>query len=63
MECQEPQVGSSHINPEKKEALIRALKKAGGNRSETARILGVSRVTVWKQIKKYGIDPYRDLAE
>ena len=27
-----------------------------GNQSETARILGVSRVTIWKRIKKYGID-------
>ena len=41
----------------KKKRLIKALKKSGGNRSETARILGVSRVTVWKQIRKFGIDP------
>jgi PAS domain S-box-containing protein len=40
----------------KKEALIRALRESGGNQSEAARILGVSRVTVWKQIKKFGVD-------
>lgn len=36
-----------------KTALIAALKKAGGNRSETARILGVTRATVWNRIRKY----------
>ncbi len=39
-----------------KENLVTALKKAEGNQSEAARILGVSRVTVWKKMKKYGID-------
>ncbi len=48
-------------NSDKREALIAALRKARGNRSETARILGVSRVTVWKQIKKYNIDLLKDL--
>lgn len=35
--------------------LIKALEQSGGNRAETARILGVSRVTVWNRMKKYGI--------
>ncbi len=38
-----------------KENLVTALEQAGGNQSEAARILGVSRVTVWKKIKKYGL--------
>lgn len=38
-----------------KATLISALKKAGGNRSEAARILGVTRTTVWNRIKKYHI--------
>ena len=38
-----------------RENLLEALKKAEGNQSEAARILGVSRITVWKKIKKYGI--------
>ena len=41
--------------------LIQALREAGGNQSAAARQLGVSRVTVWKRMKKYGIDPKRDL--
>jgi len=36
--------------------MIDTLRQVGGNQSEVARILGVSRVTVWKRIKKYGID-------
>jgi len=47
-------------DPER-EALVNALRLAGGNQSKTARHLGVSRVTVWKRIKKHGIDLQRDL--
>ena len=39
-----------------RENFINALKKADGNQSEAARILGVSRVTVWKKMKKYGMN-------
>ncbi len=35
--------------------LIRILRETRGNQSQTARRLGVSRVTVWNWIKKYGI--------
>ena len=38
-----------------KQALIDALRKADGNQTRAAEILGVSRITVWKRIKKYGI--------
>lgn len=41
--------------------LIQVLREAGGNQSAAARQLGVSRVTVWKRVKKYGIDPKKDL--
>ncbi len=37
-------------------ALLAALRQAGGNQSEAARILNVSRVTVWKRMKKHGVD-------
>ena len=36
--------------------LINALELAGGNRSEAARILGVSRVTVWNRMKRLGVN-------
>jgi len=38
-----------------RQELIQALQAAGGNKSEAARRLGVSRVTLWKRIKKFGI--------
>ncbi|MGA8281316.1 MAG: helix-turn-helix domain-containing protein, partial [Desulfobacterales bacterium] len=39
----------------KKRRLIEALEQAGGNQSQAAEILGVTRVTVWNQMRKYGI--------
>ena len=42
--------------------LINTLRQVSGNQSEAARILGVSRVTIWKRIKKYGIKLDSDLA-
>ena len=39
----------------KKKELIEALESAGGNQSRAAEILGISRVTVWNRMKRYGI--------
>ncbi|WDP92720.1 MAG: sigma 54-interacting transcriptional regulator [Desulfobacter sp.] len=36
-------------------ALIAQLRQTRGNQSELARRLGISRVTLWKRVKKYGI--------
>jgi len=59
-----PVTGSNQVDnfrdglvAQERERLIEALKQAGGSRSRTAEILGVSRVTVWKRIKKFGIHP------
>jgi two-component system response regulator HydG len=46
---------------EERERLIHTLRRFGGNQSETARALGLSRVTIWKRIKKYEIDLAADL--
>jgi PAS domain S-box-containing protein len=46
--------GKSQKSDERQE-LINALQAAEGNKSEAARRLGVSRVTLWKRIKKYDI--------
>jgi transcriptional regulator with PAS, ATPase and Fis domain len=62
LECVEPSAARPATGDAKKDTLISALRQSGGNRTEAARILGVSRVTVWKQMKKYAIDPYRDLS-
>lgn len=39
-----------------KGALIAALRKTGGNRTQTAQILGVTRATVWNRIRKYKLE-------
>lgn len=38
-----------------KQALVSALAQADGNQTRAAKILGVSRITVWKRMKKHGI--------
>lgn len=43
------------LDMRKKQALIRALEQAKGNKSQAGRILGVSRVTVWNQMHRYGL--------
>jgi two-component system, NtrC family, response regulator HydG len=40
---------------EEKAALVAALREAKGNRLETARILGVTRATVWNRIRKHHV--------
>lgn len=44
-----------------REVLFEALKRAEGNQTEAGRLLGVSRVTVWKRMKKHGIKMEKDL--
>ncbi len=47
--------GRGRKDTDQREQLIRTLQETRGNQSQTARRLGVSRVTVWNWIKKYGI--------
>lgn len=39
----------------KRQRLLEALKKTGGNQSEAARILGISRTSVWNQMKRFNL--------
>ena len=48
-------------NTREREQLIRILRQVSGNQSEAARILEVSRVTIWKRIRKYGIDVHSEI--
>ncbi len=43
------------LNEIKKQRLIKALQKSRGNKSEAARILGISRTSVWSQVKRFKI--------
>jgi len=38
------------------EAIRRALKATGGNRRETARVLGIDRKTLWRKLQEYGLE-------
>jgi PAS domain S-box-containing protein len=44
-----------------RQRLVEVLRQCGGNQSQAARVLGVSRVTVWKRIKDYGINLRTDI--
>jgi two-component system, NtrC family, response regulator HydG len=48
------------VGEDKRQSLIKALKESCGNRGKAAEILGVSRVTIWKRMKKYNINPFGD---
>ncbi len=43
-----------------KETILKALKETGFNKTKTAKILGISRVYLYKLIKKYSIDELYD---
>ncbi len=45
-----------NIEDVKRRRLIDALDQAEGNRSQAARLLGISRTGLWKQMKRYGIE-------
>ncbi|MEW6263831.1 MAG: sigma 54-interacting transcriptional regulator [Thermodesulfobacteriota bacterium] len=73
--CREGQIQPQHLprtftqaspawtqaEPDERERLIKALRQAKGNQSQAARILGVSRMTVWKRMKKLGVNMTRDI--
>jgi two-component system, NtrC family, response regulator HydG len=46
---------STNLNQIKKQRLEAALQKTGGNQSEAARILGISRTSVWSQMKRFNL--------
>jgi two-component system response regulator HydG len=57
-----PEEGQRRAGTAEKAALIAALRQTGGNQSRAAVLLGVSRITVWHRMKKYGIDVQKLIA-
>jgi PAS domain S-box-containing protein len=55
--CAPADVGARSLDEIKKERLVQALREANGNQSEAARILGISRTSVWSQMKRYNVGP------
>jgi PAS domain S-box-containing protein len=43
--------------PTERERIVRVLNETGWNRADAARRLGVSRVTLWRKMREYGIVP------
>jgi DNA-binding NtrC family response regulator len=44
------------LSAPEKQIIIDALEAHGWNRQNTARFLGINRTTLYKKMKKYGID-------
>ena len=42
--------------PSEKEAIVKALQMGNGNQTRAAKILGIGRNTLWRKMKKYGIE-------
>ncbi len=51
-----PAALAANLDEVKRFRLIGALEVCGGNQSEAARRLGLSRTSVWNQMKRYGLD-------
>jgi transcriptional regulator of acetoin/glycerol metabolism len=51
-----PAASLASLDQVKKERLVRALREAGGNQSKAARRLGISRTSVWNQMKRFHLD-------
>ena len=52
----QPLVANRPLEEIEKEAILATLEATGGNKSETARILGINRKTLHKKLKDYGVD-------
>ncbi len=48
--------GQHSLEDVEREAIVRTLQQTGNNKSEAARVLGVTRVTLRSKMKKFGLD-------
>lgn len=53
---------SFNLKEIEKQELLEALEKTGGNQSQAAALLGVSRVTVYNRMKRFGLQARRTVA-
>jgi two-component system response regulator HydG len=56
-------LSTANLDDLKRVRLMGALEASGGNQSEAARQLGISRTSVWNQMKRYGIQPLQNKAK
>jgi transcriptional regulator of acetoin/glycerol metabolism len=53
---QAPRRALTYIEQVELQAMLTALQRAGGNKSEAAQLLGVSRATFYRRIRSFGLD-------
>jgi DNA-binding NtrC family response regulator len=51
----DPAAPAAHPQVDERAQVVEALARSGGSRTLAARSLGISRVTLWKRIKRYGL--------
>ena len=44
------------LEQQERQYVLLALEKTGGNRTQAAQILGIDRVSLWRKLKRYGLD-------
>jgi DNA-binding NtrC family response regulator len=49
-----PEVGPLTLAEVERQHVLRVLESTGGNRSATARALGLDRTTLWRKLERYG---------
>lgn len=47
---------SRSLADQEKRAIVKTLDRTQGRLAETARLLGISRTTLWRRLKTYGLD-------
>ena len=55
----QPQPRPAPDNPDERQRILEALRQSGGRREQAARLLGISRVTLWKRMKQLDIQVNR----
>ncbi len=56
-----PKKSAFNLSEIEKQELLEILRKTGGNQSKAAELIGVSRVTIWNRMKRFGIDSKRSI--
>jgi DNA-binding NtrC family response regulator len=54
-----PLAGASTLAERERQAITDTLQDTSGKLAETARRLGISRTTLWRRLKSYGMDGFR----
>ena len=57
-----PAAGSLTLAERERQAITDTLQDTSGKLAETARRLGISRTTLWRRLKSYGMDGFRPTA-